>query len=57
MDKVIGFLTNHWFAGLAAVGGWIIGFTSDMYKEQWRNKRERKEEYAKLIQKNSVPNL
>lgn len=51
MDNVVNFLTNNWLAGIAAVGGWIVGFTSDLYKERWRNKRERKEEHAKVIQK------
>ncbi|MCX5657288.1 MAG: hypothetical protein NTZ48_03555 [Candidatus Omnitrophica bacterium] len=51
MDKAIDFLTNNWLAGFAAVGGWLIGFITDLGKDKWRHKRELKEEHAKIIQK------
>jgi len=51
MDKAMNFLTNNWLAGIAAIGGWVLGFTSDLFKEHLRHKRERKAEHAKVIQK------
>ncbi|MEI7482166.1 MAG: hypothetical protein WCK75_07440 [Elusimicrobiota bacterium] len=51
MDKAMDFLINNWLAEVAAVGGWVLGFTSDLFKEHLRHKRERKEEHAKVIKK------